>query len=314
MRPPDGIRAVTLTINIATRGRPELLLKTCEAMLANMALPDTRLMISADADDKPTSDALRNWIGMDFPRVFLSVSEREDTVAEKWNRAIEACPADVYVPAVDYRPITTPGFDKIILDAAALFPDNIGCVYLPMANASFPALQAVTAGLAAKLGYIYPPYFPFWFVDHWIDDIARLIDRISYADVASHDAWRPPATTGLRDVHFWATVYDAAQLVRRGQARAIVDSDEFQEPPWRKALLLRHHPLIEYRSLWINQLVREQAAAIEQSRGGAESEPDARYLRLKAKATTLLLGWMKDIEAEAASHQFKEDQNERSCR
>jgi hypothetical protein len=102
---------VKLTINIATRGRPELLRMTVERTLPNMKLASTTLMISADSDDQATIDSFR-----DYPRderVTFCVGEREDSRGEKYDRALTERPADVYLPAVDCAPILTPGFDQM---------------------------------------------------------------------------------------------------------------------------------------------------------------------------------------------------------
>jgi hypothetical protein len=288
-----------LTINLATRNRPHLLIPTINETLKNIREPETRLMVSVDHDDTATMTALRLCEVAKNERVHISVREREDTVAGKWNRAITELPADVYLPGTDYAAYMTPGFDSKIIDAAALFPDGIGSVYGPLANASFPSVQAVTSGLVDRLGYIYPEFFPFWFIDHWLDDVVKIIDRISYADVHCEcHARRPSKTTGMRDLHFWAAFYDSCEMVRLREAHAIID--DLQEPLWRKEVLRRHHPLIQYRSRWINQLVRQDAQAIADARGGSESEADARYLRLKAKAEQIMLTNLAELEALAA--------------
>ena len=173
---------MSLSINLATRGRSEIVLHTLEATLPNISRRDTVLLVSVDADDAKTVERV-SCFALDHPQMLVSARPREDSVGEKYNRVLKLAPADVYLMMVDYAPHMTHGFDQRILDAAALFPDNIGVVYNYMANASFPGINAVTAGLAAKMGGIYPTHFPYWFVDHWLDDIARLINRIAFADV-----------------------------------------------------------------------------------------------------------------------------------
>jgi hypothetical protein len=280
-----------LTCVLATRGRPTLLVPTIMQTLFNATLTETRLLIAADADDAATVAALGNLPALDG-RLQVSVREREDTLWEKYNRALDEAPADVYLHMADYAPLATRGFDERVLEAAALFPDNIGVVYSGLANMSFPAAEGVTAGLAAKLGWIFPPYFPYWFGDHWIDDIARLIGRIAYADIAV-DCSRRPGTQEMREPAFWGSFYDAMALLRRRQARAITTSPEFQEPAWRKEILLRHHPLIEFRSQKINDIVR--------SMGMGGPAPDERYVRVKAAAISLLSSVVAVIEAEEAT-------------
>lgn len=284
-----------LTVNIATRGRPERLLKTTEIFLKNMVLDNTALMLSVDDDDKETLDALPK-----FPidlRLKVSIKPREDSRGEKYDRALTEHPADVYLPAVDSVPILTPGFDRLILDSARLFPDGIGVVNTPMANSSFPGLQAPTAKLVEKLGFIYSHEYPFWFIDHELDDIARMIGRFVFAPVQclQHE-WRPGTTIRLRDLEFWTAYYDLMNIERRAKARAIINSDDFKSPEWLKEILRNSYQVVEARSLQINQGVRQNAKQIEAARGD-KGPPDEGYLRAKAKAEQKLSQLLRTLKA-----------------
>ena len=176
-----------LAITLATRGRPQQVVDTISRSVALWSLPDTQLWVMVDADDAATIAAVHEAqpLWNDAGRlVFIDVREREDTIAAKWNRIVELrSEADVYLVVGDDDPFVTPGYDERIVEAAARFPDGIGMVYGHMANASFSGVIAPTRGFARALGHLCPPYFPYWFWDHWTDDIARLIGRISFADV-----------------------------------------------------------------------------------------------------------------------------------
>lgn len=267
-----------VTCIIATRGRPQLLAPTISTTLGNASMPETRLLVAADADDVPTVKLL-GALAPTMGQLVVSVREREDSLWAKYNRALTEAPADVYLHMADYAPIVTPMFDARVSAAAGLFPDGIGVVYSGLANMSFPGAEGVTAKLAEKLGFLFPPFFPYWFGDHWIDDIARLIGRISYADIAL-DTSKRPGTQEMREPAFWGSFYDAMALMRRRQAAEIIRSPDFKEPPWRKVLLLAHHPLIERRSQHINDIVR--------SYGMGGPAQDDRYKRIKAAAIELI--------------------------
>jgi hypothetical protein len=283
---------MTLSILLTTRNRPELLRWTVETTAPNIREPDTRLIIAVDEDDTPETKATALEL-QDYGCVEVSIMPREDTLGAKVNRVLTIAPADVYLHMADYRPHLTPGFDTKILEAASLFPDNIGVVYSHMANLSFPEISAVTSGLVKHMGYLYPPYFPYWFVDHWLDDIARLIGRIAVADVET-DGTRRPGTGDRRDVAWWATFFDAGVLHRRQMAHAIINSDEFQEPEWRKQILRTHHPLIEERSKMINDSARTTRWQF------SPEAVDERYRRAKSAAQALLREWIPELEAEHA--------------
>lgn len=282
-----------LSILLTARSRPELLRYTVDTTVPNIRDPATRLIIAADDDDTPETIAAARNLEAKYPCVEASVLPRECGLGEKVNRVLTIAPADVYLHMTDYQPHITPGFDTKIMDAASVFPDNIGVVYNHMANLSFSAIQAVTSGMVEKMGYFYPPYFPYWFVDHWLDDIARLIGRIAVADVVT-DWSRRPGTHDRRDVAWWATFFDAGVVHRRQMAHAIINSDDFQEPAWRKEMLLRHHPLIEERSKMINDSARSTHWHMP------PENPDDRYRRAKSRAQSVLKGWIPELEADHA--------------
>lgn len=212
---------------------------------------------------------------------------REDSRGEKYDRALTEAPADVYLPCVDYAPALTYGFDEMIIEASKLWPDGIGCVYTPMANASFPGLQAPSAKLVEMIGYIYSPDYPYWFNDHELDDICRMIGRYTFVDAQfDYHTHRPGNTIRLRDLAFWTDYFDAMAIERRAKARRIIDSPEFLLDAGLKRALANSYPAIEARSRNINWSVRQRAAAIEQERG--ESGDDPGYARAFDRAQNKL--------------------------
>ena len=278
---------MNLTMIVPTRGRPNLLLETLAHTILNVSREDTKILICVDDDDKPTIDALGRLPQDD--RVRVSIKPREDSRGEKYDRALTEAKADVYLLAVDCAPVLTPAFDQHIINAARLFPDGIGCVYTPMANASFPGYQAPTARLVEKLGYIYNPEYPYWFVDHELDDICRMIGRHVCVDIdVSTAPLRPAKTIRMHDLAFWTSYFDVMTLERRLKARDIINSTDFESPDWLKQVLCNSYQPIEARSYWINNNVRTNAAAIEAQRGET-APPDEGYLRAKAKADKKLI-------------------------
>lgn len=286
-----------LTMNIATRGRPELLRTTLEKTLPNVSRPDTTIMVSVDDDDEKTIQLFKTtpFSG----KVLVSVRPREDSRGEKYDRALTEAPADIYLPAVDCAPILTPGWDQKIIDKAQLFPDGIGCVHTPFVyHSTFPpGLQALTAKWVEKVGYIYNPEYPFWFIDHEVHDLARLIGRYFCVNVNVETApMRPQTTIRLRDLAFWAGYYDMMALERRAKARAIIESKDFLTPDWIKKDLIENYAWIEDGSRQINDSCRRNAANIEAQRGD-KNPPDEGYLRARDKAERKLSALLDQLKA-----------------
>lgn len=281
---------MNLVISMATRGRPEQMVHTIRTSMQHWTDPNTVMMVACDEDDPQTVEALAKAdLG---ERVVATCTPRLDTIADKWNLAL-AIPADVYLVVGDDDPYVTPGYDRAILDAARRFPDGIGMVYGHLANLSFSGSVAPTAGLCRKMGYIQPTYFPYWFCDHYTDDIARIIGRISVADIRT-DQSRAGKTQEMREPGWWATFFDAMYIKRRREAHRIIDSEDFAGESWHKELLKTHHPLIEQRSRMINSSVRAQARELEGWSG--LSNKDGRYMRVKQRALDMIPQLLDDHE------------------
>lgn len=274
-----------LAISLATRGRPDRLIQQVKTCQSNWTNKDTRLYIQADADDPLTIDACvkQGWTSLDG-NIIANIAPREDTVAAKWNRILSV-PADVYCYHADDDPYVTKGYDQLILDAAKRFPDGIGAVFGHLANLSFSCTYAATAKYVQKLGFLLPDYFPYWFCDHWTDDLARMIGRISFANIRT-DQSAPGVTQEMREPGWWATFYDAAYLLRRKQALDILNDEEFECPKWQKELLIAAFPLIDVRSRMINQSVRNSNRQLAASAGNLGV--DDRYTRIKNRAIEMV--------------------------
>ncbi len=274
-----------LVVSLPTRGRPDRLIETIKRNLMCLSRPNTLLMVQVDDDDIETIKATKHFDQRD--RVFVSIGPREDTIAAKWNRALGE-DADVYTCLGDDDPLSVLHTDEKILQAAALFPDGIGAVYGHLANASFSGVISFTKRFVESLGYLQPEYFPYWFCDHWTDDVARLTGRIAFADVRT-DQSRVGKTMELREPAWWATWFDACYMYRREQAHRIID--KLDEPLWRLKMQRDVAPLIEFRSKWINDNVRANAKNLEAWSG--LGKPDERYLRVKQKAIDTLPEMLK---------------------
>lgn len=253
----------SLTIVLATRKRPHLLVPTIRRTLKNVRSPNTRMVVMVDDDDEDTV-LVRPQI--EKMGAVMCVRPRPKSFGEKFNIGTQEIPADVYMMHVDYAPYITEGFDQKILDAASIYPDGYAVIYNWWANPAFPSLNAVTHNLAEKMGGMYPGYFPYWWIDHHLDDVARMIDRVVFADVkadCSERKERPdkPWTTDKRETWFWALLFDAMALERRELAKSIIESSDFDETPARKRALINNFPWIAHHSLIVNSAARSQTGA-----------------------------------------------------
>lgn len=282
-----------LVASLATRGRPQQLLATLQRHMACMTRPDTKMIVQCDQDDFATIACL-GGAQLD-PRVSINIKPREDTVAAKWNRGLSE-PGDVYLCAADDDPYLTPSIDEKILQAAANFPDGIGLIYGRLANLSFPCVIAYTAKWPEVFdGKLQPEYFPYWFADHWTDDVGRMIGRIKWLDITT-DQSKAGKTMEMREPGWWATWFDAAYRFRRSQALKIIDSPQFQSPDWLKEHLRTSYLEVEVRSKNINESVRAQQRQFAMWSG--LNTQDERYKRIRAAAVEMLPHLLNDYGME----------------
>lgn len=275
---PPKVDPQGLVIGLATRGRPELLLATLTATLPNIVDGRTKVLVFIDEDDVATKDALAGATLPPFKgRLIGVVRPRPLTIGAKWNWMTEE-PGTAYLVMVDHSCHLTPGFDKMFLDAAAKFNGGPGVVLGPQANLSFHCANCMTRAWVDAVGYIYPPYFPYWFTDHWMEDVAKMTGLTELIPVVV-DSSKKPFTSELREPDWWATWFDVARSLRVADAKKVIGADEDEA-------FRRRCDLINHRSAGINHGVRAQAKAL--SSVAKLSLVDERYLRIKDQAKAML--------------------------
>lgn len=268
-----------VVIALATRGRPDVLRQTLEATLPNISRDDTELVVCADADDTPTITAA-NMVALSNPNVFVDIRAREDSLGGKYNRVIGR--GDVYMVMVDYAPQLTKGFDNLIAKAASMYEDGIGFVYGPLANLSFPCMQAVTHRTAEIMGHIYPEDYAFWFVDHHMHEVAWMTGRVAMVPIqVDYVTKRQGYTTECRDVHFWTVFFDAMAEERQDIAGRLIDA--MWIPEWLKRAQRLKFPWINQYSTMLHNNARNAIHSIQMDRGDPRPA-DERYNRIKSAA------------------------------
>jgi hypothetical protein len=273
-----------LAISLASRGRPIQLVQTIQTSVKNWTNPNTCLVVMLDDDDEASIQAVED-AKFDGKNVKYDIRTREDTIAAKWNRIL-GVDADVYSVAADDDPYITRGYDDSILQAATRFPDGVGMVYGHLANLSFTGSLSATRKWCEILGYLQPEHFPYWFCDHWTDDLARITGRMAFSDHRT-DQSCAGATQEMREPAWWATFYDACYQVRRREAMKLLERCNHQT--WEKDLRMLNAPLHEQRSFGVNQHVRQMRTT-----SGLKLD-DPRYMRVKAKAVEMVTRELADL-------------------
>lgn len=277
---------MTVTVCIASRGRPNECRKTIEALYARSILPGTEVVVALDEDDPrlPEYTMLRN----------VTVAPREISLGAKYNRAAANAPdgTTVYVIGIDDAYLSTKGWDKIIFDAAQQFEDGIGAVYFGErkdVDCQLPDVYAFTKGFIEEVGFFCPPYFPTWYHDTWMDEIARMTRRYVWVDVNlekhGESETKGHKTIRLRDVGFWIKFYDATLPMRISKALEMIGKLDY--PEWLRTQLLQDlHCTVNH--CWSrNSILRDFPERFERE-FGAETGKDDGYQAIKAQAEAIM--------------------------
>lgn len=269
-----------IALCIASRGRPDSLRKAILAMDRLAVLDDTLIIVALDDDDKTVCEA-----PVTKHKLIWSVGPREDSLGEKYNRCRNLTDADVCVLACDDGEITTQGWDKIIAGYAGLFSDGVGVIEFGKSGA-LPCVIAVTKGMSDRLGFFCPPYFPVWFHETWINEVALLCGRLLTVSDLDYFEYPNRKTQNIKSVGYWAEFFDRTRPWREKAADTIARE---LEAPYRviqlRGMAPQYRAFFEQRNSVLRDPSRAQAIENHYSLGDADM---ARHDRLKKQAETLL--------------------------
>lgn len=250
-------------------------------------LPGTRVVLGFDHDDplRPQASAPI----FDHPRILGSVAPREDSLGEKYNRCARAYEADLYIMSMDDASISTPGWDEILAKHLGLFKDGIGYLYIGREpNGEYlPSMIAVTRRVVELVGFC-PEFFPFWWNNMWVNEVATLIGGVGHRIVGVPLETRYPSgplpEPARRDVSFWAAFFDHTRAMRVDQANKLIS--EMDDGPTAKAVLKAiMRPRLQELAL-LNSRLRDPDFAKSMVRVTEDLDP--RHARLRAQATAIM--------------------------
>lgn len=174
-----------------TRGRPLSVARLATSIrdTASGSIP-VELICYVDDDDAPMKVAVNTLPGIKFvvgPRMMLS---------EYWNELTKKARFDLIMLAADDMVFRTHGWDELVIDIFAGYPDRILLVHgddLGPNGKSFATLPIVSRRWIETIGYFTPPGFPGDFADTWLNDVADMIGRKVLAPFVvehMHHIWR----------------------------------------------------------------------------------------------------------------------------
>jgi len=244
-----------INVCVPTRGKPEYIQDFVWETARNATLTETRVILGMDADDHWDSKRNPNRTPTN---VTLSIEPREDSLGAKYNRCARAYDADLYVMSMDDVAISTKGWDEILVRHAALFKDGIGYLYFgkEMHGERLPSMIAVTRKIVDLIGFC-PEFFPFWWNNTWVDEVATLIGGYGRRALGVPIETRYPQgelpEPPRRDVTFWAQFFDLTRPLRIAQAGTLIEA--MDDGPTAKAILqATMRPKLRELAVWNSNL------------------------------------------------------------
>lgn len=207
-------------IILPSRGRWESL-KTALASIVAGEDAGVEVIVGLDADD-PTIGPLSEV--EQFPGVRASVHPRAPSVGALFNLLYAESTADYFIPFPDDYTITTVDWAKRLRDAVMFMPAGLGVAYLAdqlyRGFSTFPVISRETIELN---GFFMPPFFPFLFGDTWWNEVGNLCGVKQPIDAHVQIGLVEGNKHALRDMVFWATLFERTRPMREQTAVKILN-------------------------------------------------------------------------------------------
>ncbi len=238
-----------ISILIATRARPEILAGVFASLNAHTARKElVSLWLYVDEDDSITRQAIaaKQLPEMDLA-VHWHVGPRTaclgDTHDALWAASGEGqlfAAGDTAVGRVveDCLGFDTPGWDEVARKAFAAYPDGVLLAFPhdPMTadTATYPLFGW---GWLAELRRFFPGYFPYWYDDRWVSQVARLAGRYVKLPILLYPFRGRGRTRRMRNLPFWARFFQLMLEERKEDARRLIRAVHAKDAAAREAAL-----------------------------------------------------------------------------
>ncbi|MFM2081319.1 MAG: hypothetical protein RL380_10 [Verrucomicrobiota bacterium] len=227
MNATPALKPGQISLILATRGRPEMLMEFFQSLGEMTAQKDkTDIWLYVDDDDTVMLDAIAKKI---FPDPGLPVHWHigpqpgglGQTHQALWKASGRN--SQVYVTIVDDARIATRGWDDLVRREYDQYPDGILLAFPHDPNTADQATYPIFGGgWIAALDNIYPGYFPYWFDDKWVDEIARMAGRCTKLPFNVLPIGGKGRTKRMRSHAFWTRFYQITQEERKASARKLI--------------------------------------------------------------------------------------------
>jgi hypothetical protein len=231
-----------IAILIATRARPQYLAEVLQSLARHTLRKDkTALWIYVDDNDEVTQSACAEHKFCDpgFPvhwHVGPPPASLGETHEALW--AASGRTAEIYMVSVDDARFDTPAWDDVIRRHFASYHDGVLLAFPhdPMTHdvGTYPIFGW---RWLETMKQVFPGYFPYWFDDHWMSQIALLIGRWFKLPILLYPIRGKGRTKRMRNLPFWTRFFQLMLVERRAAASRLLDAIHPDDSPQRVVAL-----------------------------------------------------------------------------
>jgi len=275
----------TIALLMPTRNRPSHMIRAL-ASIRDLAADPRKVVVVVGVDDDDPATQAAPLPAMGAIEVRRIVGPRLLTLGQLWNKlADNATGCDILGMTVDDLVMATPDWDALYRHTVAMMPGGLGVAWPhdPMHHPYVCTQPVITRAMMQRLGFFVPPWFPFWFVDTWLEEVGvfaacglRMNAKLGAPDGRGQ-------TQGMHDLAFWTHFFEALRPSRQRLAATLLQEKYADQPGLLSSLLLNVGALQAY---YAQRLRAFYNPAYEAHVRGADanSPPSARYLAARAQA------------------------------
>lgn len=214
---------------MATRGRPEMLAEVFAALKTHTAQKEkVSLWLYVDEDDAITRKAIDDGQLSDAGvQLHWHIGAQTSGLGEMqqmlWQ--VSGRTAEIYMVLGDDVRFDTPGWDNILREVSAKFPDGIflASPHDPMTadTCTYPVFGWRWLEILQQL---FCGHFPFWYDDRWVHQIGEMAGRYAWLPIVVLPIRGKGRTRRMRDVPFWARFFQLTLDERKVSAKKLIDT------------------------------------------------------------------------------------------
>ena len=209
-----------ISVLIPERGRPDNLNVTIRSLHQNaLRQDDFEILVGIDADDPA-------WAGRDLPKgpnIRAFRDPRPPTLGEKLNILATRARGDILWFFGNDMTMETMDWPAKFREVCAALPNGIGVPFVrdPL-NPDHPTYWLMTRVMRDAIGFYAAPWFPYWFIDTWMDALGTMTGLRFPIDVDVAPQGGRGLTHGMVDLPFWVEFFQGTHPLRLRDATELI--------------------------------------------------------------------------------------------